>query len=365
MKILVIAGRYGLSGVPLAQLKLAKALARNNHEVELIYGAVNTGHKLPESNQFKISTLNCHRASLMLFPLVKYFIFRKPDIVFTAGDHLNAFVLIASIISMSHSKISCSSRVTPYDTYSDKIFSKGWMLKMVMKLVDWRANALTCVSKEMVDQYHNIFRHRRHECVYNIVLDAESKLSMSKKVSEDWLNNKNGQILIAAGALEPWKGFDDLITAFSIIKSENKNTKLLILGDGSMRSKLEQQISDLNLDQSIKMLGFITDPIRYFSLSDIFVLSSHLEGMPNVLIEAMMAGCTPVATECPTGPKEIISDNENGYLAKVKDPSSIAIAVSKALKRPIEKNKLKDAVEKFHERIILDKHFNMLGLKNV
>ena len=98
MKILVIAGRYGLSGVPLAQLKLSKALARDGHQVELIYGAVNEGNKLPESNLFKISTLNSQRVSSMLFPLVKYFISKKPDLVFTAGDHLNAIVLIASAI---------------------------------------------------------------------------------------------------------------------------------------------------------------------------------------------------------------------------------------------------------------------------
>ena len=77
MKILVIAGRYGLSGVPLAQLKLAKALARDGHQIELIYGAVNEGNKLPESNLFKISTLNSQRVSSMLFPLVKYFISKK------------------------------------------------------------------------------------------------------------------------------------------------------------------------------------------------------------------------------------------------------------------------------------------------
>ena len=56
------------------------------------------GNKLPESNLFKISTLNSQRVSSMLFPLAKYFIFKKPDLVFTAGDHLNAIVLIASAI---------------------------------------------------------------------------------------------------------------------------------------------------------------------------------------------------------------------------------------------------------------------------
>ena len=122
---------------------------------------------------------------------------------------------------------------------------------------------------------------------------------------------------------------------------------------------------ELNLENYVKLLGFKNDPIRYFSLSDIFVLSSHVEGMPNVLIESMMSGCTPVSTECPTGPKEIIIENENGYLAKVKDSRSIANAIIKALDKPIEKNKLKDAVKQFHEKIILEKHFHMLGLKDV
>ena len=184
-----------------------------------------------------------------------------------------------------------------------------------MSLVDWRANALTCVSKEMVEQYHSTFAHKRHKCVYNIVLDEESKNIMSKKVHEEWLNNKSGQILIAAGALEPWKGFDDLINAFNLVKLENKNIKLLILGDGSMRLKLKQQISELNLENYVKLLGFKNDPIRYFSLSDI-LYCHHVEGMPNVLIEAMMAGCTPVSQNARLDQKEIISENENGYLAR-------------------------------------------------
>ena len=64
----------------------------------------------------------------------------------SAEDHLNSIVLIAAIASGSKAKISCSSRVTPYDTYSSVLFTKRWFLKQVVRAFMWRADALTCVS---------------------------------------------------------------------------------------------------------------------------------------------------------------------------------------------------------------------------
>ena len=145
MKICVIAGRYGLSGVPLAQLRFARSLSKLGHEVELVFGSVNAGNKIPHSQNFKITTLNKKRVSLMFFNLIDIVKNKHFDLIFSAGDHLNAVVLLSAIISRSSIKISCSSRVTPFDTYSNYIFSKGWILKIIMKLVMHRANVLTCV----------------------------------------------------------------------------------------------------------------------------------------------------------------------------------------------------------------------------
>ena len=71
MKICVIAGRYGISGVPLAQYRLAKALAKLGHNVELVFGSINLGCKIPSSEKFKILTLNKNRVLLMFFNLNK------------------------------------------------------------------------------------------------------------------------------------------------------------------------------------------------------------------------------------------------------------------------------------------------------
>ena len=71
MKICIIAGRYGLSGVPRAQYRLARSLAESGHDVELIYGAVNPGYQIPISDKFKIKTLNKKRVASMFFNLIK------------------------------------------------------------------------------------------------------------------------------------------------------------------------------------------------------------------------------------------------------------------------------------------------------
>ena len=87
MKILLLAGRYGLSGVPLAQYRLARALSLRGHDIQLIYGAVNPGNVLPKSQLFEIQTFGKPRVFQMFFELIRCFKKDQPDLVFTAGDH--------------------------------------------------------------------------------------------------------------------------------------------------------------------------------------------------------------------------------------------------------------------------------------
>ena len=361
MKISVISARYALSGVPLAQLRFSRALASVGNDVDLIYGFVNPGNTLPKVPGVTVLTQNKHRVLGMLVPLIQYFNIHKPDIVFSAGDHLNAIVLIAALISGSKAKISCSSRVTPFDTYSNILFTKRWILKQVMRLVMARANALTCVSIDMVEQYRSLFKYSSHVCVYNIIENADAHHLMSEDVSEEWLVNKQETILIAAGNLVVWKGFSDLILALSHVR-KIRNARLIILGDGPERSALQSLIESLDLGGAVKLLGYVDNPLKYFSRSDIFVLSSHVEGLPNVLVEAMMCGCTPVSTNCPTGPREVLQDGKYGYLLPVGDPIALAEGIIRAIDKPISASCLSEAVKPFSKHEVLSRHFDILGL---
>jgi glycosyltransferase involved in cell wall biosynthesis len=361
MKICIVTARFAVSGVPLAQMRFAEALSNSGHAVDFVIGCVNPGLVMPETFGVNVTLLNRATARAMLYPLWKYFRRNKPDVVFSAEDHLNAIVLIAAILSGSPAKISGSSRVTPYSTYSTKIFTKRWVLKQVFRTVMWRANVLTCVSKDMVEQYRKVFRDPPHVCVYNIVDNRLSRQKLLEPVDAEWFLEKEIPVVVAAGQLEPWKGFADLIRAVKEV-SRRRPLRLVIFGEGSLRAELERLIEELGLADIVKLPGNVTNPLKYFIHAQVFALTSYVEGMPNALVEAMMCGCTPVATNCPTGPREILNDGRFGYLVSVGDPISIARGIEWALESPIDKNLLAEAIAPFEEQTVIAQHFELLGL---
>ncbi len=137
---------------------------------------------------------------------------------------------------------------------------------------------------------------------------------------------------------------------------------MIIFGDGPLRSELEALIVELDLSNVVKLQGHVENPLKYFAKADIFVLSSYAEGLPNVLIEGMMCGCTPVSTDCPTGPREVIQDGKYGYLVPMRDPVAMAAGIEGALDNPIPKDRLAEAVRPFEEGAVIERHFELLGL---
>ena len=363
MKISVITPRFAIAGVPLAQLRFARALADKGHDVDLVVGYVEPAYVLPMVANINVLLWNRPQVRGMLLPLCKYLRAIKPDVVFAAEDHLNSVVLLAAIACGSKAKISCSSRVTPFDTYSKVPFTKRWILKQLVRAVMWRADALTCVSKDMLQQYRRVFDAPPHVCIYNIVDDRLSRQRMKDPVEHDWLLRKDSPVLVAAGRLATWKGFDDLIRAMKELVGRRR-ARLLILGDGPLRSDLEALIIELGLSDVVQLLGYVENPLRFFFHADVFVLSSHVEGLPNVLVEAMMCGCTPVSTDCPTGPRELLQEGKYGYLVPMRNPVAMANGIEKALDNPIPMNLLDEAVQPFEESAVLKRHFEVLGLTN-
>ncbi len=361
MKICVVTPNYGLSGVPLAQVRFARALARRGHEVDLLIGNNNGGHRFEPPEGVNTLLMGASTVRAMFVPLMQYLRKARPQVVFSAEDHLNTITLMAGILTGSKAKFSGSSRVTPYDTYSNKLFSKRWVLKQLARAVAWRADAQTCVSKDMVDQYRTIFPNSRHVNVYNIVQDADSQARMMADVDHPWLLDKKGPVLVAAGTLAPWKGFEYLIDAMQQVNHPGR-PRLIIIGGGPDREALQEQIDKLQLGDVIDLVGFKVNPLSYFSRSDVFVLSSIVEGMPNVLVEAMMCGCTPVAANCPTGPRELLQDGRIGYLVETKNPTALARGIEQALDNPVPDEVLQQTVEPFTEDAVIGAHFRLLGL---
>jgi GalNAc-alpha-(1->4)-GalNAc-alpha-(1->3)-diNAcBac-PP-undecaprenol alpha-1,4-N-acetyl-D-galactosaminyltransferase len=130
--------------------------------------------------------------------------------------------------------------------------------------------------------------------------------------------------IVALGRLVEQKGFDVLIQAFASIASEFPQWQLVIHGEGPDRSALEARIAALDLGARITLPGRTPHPDASLANAAIFALPSRYEGFPNALLEAMSHGCACVATDCDSGPADLIVSGHNGVLTPVNDVFSLA-----------------------------------------
>ena len=146
---------------------------------------------------------------------------------------------------------------------------------------------------------------------------------------------EHDRVIIFVGRLNRIKGVEHLIAAFSPISRAAPNARLLLVGDGPERQKLQQQANDLDLSRYVTFVGAVSrDYIPVYLLSsDIFVLPSLSEGLPNVLLEAMAAALPVVATNV-GGNSFLVEEGVNGFLVRPRDASQIASRVLAILGDP-------------------------------
>ena len=150
--------------------------------------------------------------------------------------------------------------------------------------------------------------------------------------------------IVAVGRLTKQKRFDIAIQSFfHLHQNYNIDANLLILGDGELRPQLEEQVQSLNLQERVFLPGFVENPHAYIKRSQVFLLSSDYEGLPRVLIEALALACPVVATDCPSGPNEILEGGKWGLLTPVANPEAIADALAQVLQNSELAQKLSHA----------------------
>ncbi len=136
--------------------------------------------------------------------------------------------------------------------------------------------------------------------------------------------------IVAAGRLHPVKAFDALIRAMPLVLAKHPGARLTIAGEGPERPNLEAEIARLGLGSTVHLAGHVPDLAPIFAAADLFVLSSHFEGTPNALLEAMASGVPVVATDLP-GTRALLEAAECGGLAPNNDPRTLADAILEVL----------------------------------
>jgi glycosyltransferase involved in cell wall biosynthesis len=141
-------------------------------------------------------------------------------------------------------------------------------------------------------------------------------------------------LVVALGRLVPQKGFDLLIDAFASVVRRVPAVRLEIWGAGPEAGRLRRLVSRTGLDTAVTLPGATTDPAAVLAGAGIFVLSSRVEGFPNVLLEAMALGRPVIAVDCTFGPGEILRDGINGRLVPAGDTGALADAIVQLVETP-------------------------------
>lgn len=151
---------------------------------------------------------------------------------------------------------------------------------------------------------------------------------------------------VAVGRLVAQKGIDILLRAMADVRARIPSAELTLVGEGPLKSELEEQVQQLGLSRGIHFAGFQSNPYPYIKRADVFVLSSRYEGLPLALLEALAVGTPVVATDCPGGVREVLADCPMGWLAPPLDPAQLAEAMISAWHFSLKVRAQAEGVEK-------------------
>ncbi|WP_232086787.1 glycosyltransferase [Helicobacter winghamensis] len=254
--------------------------------------------------------------------------------------------LVISFIHQSNilAILASAKRIPTIATEHSIYTSLSGIWAYLRKLVYPYASCVTTLT-------HKDLRH--YACLKNVRV-MPNPICVAQDDSRDYSVFK--PYVLSAGRMIESKHFDELLEAFAIFSKKNngkhKEFFLLLAGDGKEREKLEKQAKDLGI--KAVFLGRLETLYNAYSNAEFFALSSHKEGLSNVLIEALMCGIPVVSYDCPYGPSEIIENN--GYLVELGNVESLAEHFEKTLENrdSLAKNALK-INERFSEAVVLEK----------
>lgn len=319
-------------GAERVMVNLAKGFVEQGLDVDLVLAKAEGPYLSQVPSGIRVVDLQASRVLASLPGLVRYLKRERPAALLSAMDHAN----IVAIWACKLSRVSCRLVVGVHTTLSraagNASTARGrFMPRLVHWFYPW-ADAVVAVSQGVADDLINItgLPRERVKVIYNPIVTPELLQKAKETIDHPWFGPGQPPVILSVGRLTAAKDFPTLIHAFARVRAE-RQARLMILGEGEERPKLESLVRELGLEDDVSMPGFVDNPYAYMARAAVFVLSSVWEGFGNVLVEAMAVGTPVVSTDCPSGPAEILEGGKWGKLVSVKDITSLVTAINDIL----------------------------------
>lgn len=290
---------------------------------------------------------------ICLLLLLKKIIFNKNITVF-CFQGLAYCIIVCKIFSK---KIIIRSNSSP-SGWSQNIFKKI-LYKMVYDMADKIIVNSINFQKELKKKFN-----LNSLCIYN-PLNKEEIIRNSKKKIKIKFFKKSDFKIISVARFSDQKDHFTIIKSINLLKEKYKNVKVLLIGSGEKKQEITNMINKFRLNKYFKILFFKKNPYPFIKKSDLFILSSHFEGLPNVLLEAITLNKIVISSNCPTGPSEILDNGRGGLLFRVKDYKQLCQKIIFAIKNKKKCSKkiifAKKRLQRFDYSKNMLKYFNVLN----
>lgn len=346
----------GFGGAERVNLNLANAFAERGLHVDVVLMKA-AGDFLPLLDpRVRVVDLGRARARHLLLPLTRYLRERQPDALLANMWPLTGISILARTLARSRTRVVA----VEHTSWSGDAHPRASGLTVaMMRVLLPRADAALAVSAGAADDLMRFAGLPAGSVgvIHNPIV-AKLGTDPAEALPDPWEGGPQKRIL-AVGELKSEKDLPTLLRAFAILR-RSVDARLILLGDGALRSSLEALVGALGLGPHVRMPGFDPCPARYYAHADLFVLSSHQEGFGNVIVEALEQGTPVVSTDCRSGPREILMDGEFGRLVPIRDPDALAEAMKASLSARHDPGRLKARAQDFSIDAIADQYLRIL-----
>ncbi|MCF7990182.1 MAG: glycosyltransferase [Thiohalocapsa sp.] len=347
--IAVFASFSGTGGVERMLVSLMRGFVDRGRRVDLLLAGSSSPHlaALPESvRRIDLGT----RHTLAAAPaLARYLRRHRPGALLAAKDRAGRAAVIARGLSGTDTRIVLRLGTTLSAAMAQRGAPQRWLRYLPIRRLYPGIERIIAVSDGVAEDTARIARIPRSRIVVirNPVITPELLADAALPCPHGWLEGERGKravpVLVAAGRFQRQKDFPTLLRALARLRA-SRDCRLLLLGDGGGRERLQALARTLGIADAVNMPGFQPHPAAYLARADLFVLSSAWEGSPNVLTEALALGTPAVSTDCPSGPGEILDGGRFGPLVPVGDAAALAQAMAATLSSPLPPEVLGAAV---------------------
>lgn len=321
----------------------------------------------PELAEFPPGTrevrLGARHVETALPALVRYLRRERPHVLLSDKDSVNRVALIARWMARVPTRCAVRLGTTVSVNLANKKPWQAYVQKQSIRRLYRFADTVVVPSQGAAEDLAHIMGCPASAITVlpNPIIAPQLHRAAAEPVDEPWFRHRDRPVVVAVGSLTPRKDYATLIDAFARLREE-RPARLILVGDGKCRHDLERQAQSLGIADDVRFTGHLANPYPYLAAADVFAHTSRWEGLGIVLVEALALGTPVVATDCPSGPAEVLDRGRLGRLTPVGDAAAVAAACAETLDRRPDAALLRDGVTAYQARESAEAYLRTLSL---